>query len=264
MHEMTPDQFARCLPMFTGDQMNLARAMLKGMISCRVFADDTASPSAALVCARRMGICFVAGDSHFAESLLSRLRGWHLWYEVIASDESWHKPLSEWSPLSAAAAHYSLTFAPERADLGGLRRMGRLPLGMRVQRMDAAILKLVEKERWSAGQLGLFSNDADFLQNGYGLALLDGDQLVACCSGFAPIEGGYELQIDTQPALQGKGYATIITAVFLQEMADKGLRASWDADSIHSLRLARRLGFELDNAYLCWSLCEENVRPAAM
>ena len=29
MHEMTPDQFARCLPMFTGDQMNLARAMLK-------------------------------------------------------------------------------------------------------------------------------------------------------------------------------------------------------------------------------------------
>ena len=54
--------------------MNLARAMLKGMISCRVFANDTASPSAALVCARRMGICFVAGDSHFAESLLSRLR----------------------------------------------------------------------------------------------------------------------------------------------------------------------------------------------
>ena len=47
-------------------------------------------------------------------------------------------------------------------------------------------------------------------------------------------------------------------------MADKSLRASWDADSIHSLRLARRLGFELDNAYLCWSLCEENVRPAAM
>lgn len=77
-------------------------------------------------------------------------------------------------PLSAAAAHYSLTFAPERADLGKLRRMGRLPLGMHVQRMDAAILKLVEKERWSAGQLGLFSNDADFLQNGYGLALLDG------------------------------------------------------------------------------------------
>lgn len=97
MQEMTPDQFARCLPMFTGDQMNLARAMLKGMISCRVFANDTASPSAALVCARRMGICFVAGDSHFAEALLSRLRGWHLWYEVIASDESWHKPLSEWS-----------------------------------------------------------------------------------------------------------------------------------------------------------------------
>lgn len=264
MHEMTPDQFERCLPMFVGNQMNLARAMLKGMIPCRVFTNDPESPAAVLICAQRMGICFVGGEARFAEALLNRLRGWHLWYEVIASNEGWHKPLIEWSPLSAAAAHYSLSFSPDRADLNALKRLGRPPMGMSIQTMDARLLELVEKERWSAGQLGLFLTADDFLRHGYGMALLNGDQLVACCSGFAPIEGGFELQVDTQPALRGKGYATVVTAAFLRSIAEKGLRASWDADSVHSLRLARRLGFELETAYLCWSLCEENAHSASL
>jgi predicted GNAT family acetyltransferase len=66
---------------------------------------------------------------------------------------------------------------------------------------------------------------------------------VSGASAYLSWPGGLEIEVDTCPGQEGKGYATLAAAAMVLECHRRGLKASWDADNPASRAIAEKIGF---------------------
>lgn len=244
--------YKACLPLFNGARTALARDMLLGAVPCHVFADRADAPRAALVCARRIGIAFAAGDPELGAPLLEALRPLFPWVECIAADPAWHPALAGYSKKSHAMIRYALDASA--LDPQKLRRMAQPPAGYSIERYEAEMLRAACAEPWGEDQIGLYETQEAFLRDSGGFVLLDGDLPVGGCTGFCRQGGEDEIQVDLHPQHRGKGLSSCICAAYLLAALAAGRRPRWDAANMISLRLAEKLGFRFVEAYPAWCL----------
>lgn len=249
---MPPDETRRAARgLFAGHaQWKFADSICRGLVPGRVFVDDAMRPRAAIAVLERFGIGCAAGDADRAPALLDALRDWHPWYALLDPPPAWHPLLAGWSPGSFAAVRYAFDAGPEGFDRARLAAMATPPDGTRLCRYDAALVAQSLAKAWSEDQTGAFLSADDFLARGLGWALVDAQGvLLAGCASFCRHRDGYEIQVDTDPAHRGKGYAACVCAAFLLDAVQQGARPHWDAANAISMRLALRLGYRLDRAY---------------
>lgn len=252
---LSPAQRRAALPLFADKPTHeVARSGCLGLIDCRIFVDDADRPQSAVLVLERFGIGFAAGDVVHAQALLARLHGWHPWYEIADPPESWHPVLAAWSKESHAFSRYAVVNDPAAFDREALGRMARPPVGKTISRYNGALLAQALSAPWSEDQTGGFPTSEAFLRDGYGVALLDGDTLVAGCASFCRHQNGFEIQVDTHPDYRGRGLATCVSAAFILDVLEMGMIPYWDAANIHSMRLAQRLGYAFWHAYTAWML----------
>jgi len=124
----------------------------------------------------------------------------------------------------------------------------RLPSDCEIKLIDASLLK---KSNWLPFIKQIYGNEANFLKNGYGLALIQNDELIS--EAFACyIGGGYvETGSVTSEKYRGKGYATIIRAFLIKESLSRNLQpaTSCNADNIGSAKASEKLGFKEEKRY---------------
>lgn len=104
-------------------------------------------------------------------------------------------------------------------------------------------------EAWSQDLVGNYIDFEQFLELGLGFVVLHKDQVVSGASSYASYSGGIEIEVDTREDCRGQGLATICAAKLILTCLERGLYPSWDAHTLTSLKLAEKLGYELDKAY---------------
>lgn len=124
----------------------------------------------------------------------------------------------------------------------------RLPSDCEVKLIDASLLK---KSNWLSFIKQIYGNEENFLRNGYGLAIIQNDELIS--EAFACYIGGNYVETGsvTSEKYRGKGYATIARAFLIKESLSRNLHpaTSCNADNIGSAKASEKLGFLEEKRY---------------
>jgi GNAT superfamily N-acetyltransferase len=267
MHELRPDEYSQALPLIGAEQPTyfpiVARALAEGNTPGELWVDAVDKPTSAFMWDEDV-ICGLAGDPDngpfndaVAHLITERIMPHNLargkgWLKVYYTSEAWEE--------QAAALFAGATIRKVDRRLYAMRWLkvadwqSRVPTGFEVRRMDAALLR--------AGGLGNLARVVEeigccwpsvehFLANGFGFCMLGEGRIVCWCTGEYASGHDIGIGIATDPGYQGRGFATLTAAAFVQHCIANNLTAYWDAraDNLPSLAVAEKVGFERVSDY---------------
>jgi RimJ/RimL family protein N-acetyltransferase len=220
-------------------------AVLKGQHAGRAWVDDLRNPSQ---CVLRTDatLTFMSRQIRqaFLEAALAQARRigavWLVWSSAMSSQ------------LCAPQADDTTTRLeftdcdPRARELADLR--GRMPDGFEIRPIDHVLLERCEWREDMAFFCGSLDN---FLVNGIGLCMMQGDEIIVEAYASSLGETQAEIGAVTREAYRGRGYAPIACAHLIQVCDRRGYRAYWscDVDNLASIRVAQKLGFRQERAY---------------
>lgn len=119
-----------------------------------------------------------------------------------------------------------------------------LPEGFTVVPINKKMAEALRSMHWSHEYVNQFRDAQDFVERGFGFAVMHGEDIACVGVTFSLYDGGMEMGIATNPAYRRLGLATIASARTVLEALDRGWELNWDAANPVSLRLACKMGFE--------------------
>jgi GNAT superfamily N-acetyltransferase len=251
MLELNVLEYNRLLPLLAGIQQKvLPYAVCEGINPGRVFADQLTDSQTALIWTP-VGYYFLAGDPARAKDLTdirqvltevfipaSQSLG-ETGFILIPSTPGWKEHLPALLPGREVIEIYRRPFAfdPVQFAARGDWR-ARLPQGFRLQAVDAAL----------AGQVGVLASWAsieDFLSNGVGFALMDGEKVVSTCTSVVASRERVEIDVHTAEGYQRRGFAQLTASALIEACLQRGKQPNWECfwDNEASTQLAGKLGF---------------------
>src|SRR5206468_70869 len=108
----------------------------------------------------------------------------------------------------------------------------RVPVGFRVQPIDASLLgaERIKNREAVAGEIcSCWNRMEDFLERGFGHAVLQGSEIVCWCTAECVSRGQCGIGIETLPEYQGRGLATLAASAFVEQALAQQLTPHWDA-----------------------------------
>lgn len=222
----------------------IREAALHGM--GRGWMDSPLHPRCAVLTAGDFLLCGgVPGPSArhlLRRALMSERREW-----LIDAPEGWMAPLEAIAKVSMITRYaFDPEIQPENAPLAA--RVERLPEGAALQPLEGAWLSACRQEAWSRDFVSQYT-DEDYARRGLGVLLTLDGRAVAGASSYLSYPGGIEVQVQTREGFERRGYATLASAGLILRAHERGLRATWDAANLASVRLAEKLGYRSAGAY---------------
>ena len=92
-----------------------------------------------------------------------------------------------------------------------------------------------------------WSNQEEFIKNGFGYCLVEEGQMLACAFASGVSKEYVDIGVETAGECRGKGYGRIVAAEMVEEILRRGKTPVWDCDISNeaSMRLACSVGFEI-------------------
>jgi RimJ/RimL family protein N-acetyltransferase len=133
--------------------------------------------------------------------------------------------------------------------LAGLR--DRLPDEYAMRPIDRAMLERCEWRDDMAFYCGSLEN---FLRHDLGMCVMHGDEIIVEAYASALGSNYAEIGAITHAPYRGRGLAPIAVAYLIEALSDQGYQAYWscDIDNPASARMARKLGFRIEQPYEVW------------
>jgi GNAT superfamily N-acetyltransferase len=257
MYELTPDQFSGihllyqplsgCIPL---------QGILEKRHAARIFVDQPRSPSCAFTWTR-WGHFYLAGaddNREFVRALQENLDSLLLpaskalgesTFILWTDRPAWENRLPDLLPGRSPLKIFRRTFDFDPATFyEGRYSRPVMPPGFALQPIDAALLE--KDQRLAAEILTAWASLDDFVRDGAGACLMDGEQLASACFSLFLGRGMAEVNVFTAEEYRRRGFAILTTAGFIDACLKRGLRPNWECfwDNLPSLRLAENLGFK--------------------
>jgi len=250
MHTLERGEMERILPLVPrardAGHMAFVHAVIEGRQPGHAFVDDTHAPRSALVF-NHAGFAFALGRSR--PDLVVPI------FMALIDDPSIeNQPTALWCTAPSWADALRPYFHEERSRDEFHFDAARAPIavelapGYRLQSMDEVLAS-----RWGEGLdawvVRIWGGPKQFAERAFGIAVLQGDDLVADCTvcaiGGPRPEREAEIEIGTAPAHRRKGLALGAAVAFFEQCRSRGLTPAWTCDSLNtaSRRLAEQLGF---------------------
>ena len=257
MLELTPADFARALPLLEGiRQKVLPFAICEGFNPGRVFVNQLEDPQIALLWSP-VGYYFLAGDPARTVDLAdiqqalteifipaSQASG-ETGFILIPSQAGWKEHLPALLPGREVIEIYRRPFAFDPAKFAAQAHWReRIPEGFRIQPLNAALAEQV-------GVLASWASVDDFLQNGLGFALLDGDEIASACHSVFVSHTHLEIDVHTDEKYQRRGFAVLVASAFIEACLKRSQQPNWECfwENDASTALAGKLGFSAEPDY---------------
>lgn len=245
--ELSPQFYHIAIPLFAGIEHNaaLVHAVIDGSSRGRIFADDAASPTCALI-AMEGAFSYLGGapaSEDDAQALVERI-----FADLLPNALEKELVLFAFSslgrdrlePLLARRGAITIyrkifAFSPRKfAAEAGWR--AQVPVGMQLRRIDAEI----------SGQYPQFQPLVDPSTHRFGVCLIANGRVLRHCSAVAVGCGEAEVDIFTEEDCRGRGLAAITASAFIEECQKRGLTPAWACWPYRegSYKLAKKLGFE--------------------
>lgn len=266
VYELPPPLFARAAPLFAEAWADRAfiGAVFAGTYPGRVFADDPARPTAALICRT---FEYYAAGSPGAAALRVFMRDapaevYGDFYGYVATNVPLANAiLDDHGGRLAVVARRGYRWGGDAAALDRWRGAGAD--GVAVRRLDRALAERVDRE---LGQMaGAFWGGYDaFVAHGFGFCTMLGEVIAAVAYAAAVGDGEANIDVMTAEPYRRRGHAARACTAFIDHCRAHGLIATWDtdADNQPSANLARALGFREDHPFA--QLSTPGYRPHAL
>jgi RimJ/RimL family protein N-acetyltransferase len=239
--------------LFTDHLPNKAQlwAVLQGRATGSAVVDCMPNPSECMIRTDAALTYFSQGSSQaFLESALARLRKIGLVWLVWPPESSLKTPAVKEAEIVQRIEFIDCD--PHSAHLETLRQ--GLPSGFEIRAMDRPLLDRCE---WRDEMVFYCGSEANFLENGIGLCLMEGDEIISEAYASALGDQYAEIGAITQKSYRGQGYAPIACASLIEACENRGYQAYWscDVDNPASIRVARKLGFRQERNYKIFEYC---------
>ena len=165
-------------------------------------------------------------------------------YGLVAISPAWPAAIEEEFAGSLETIGRRTFSFPSAAEAKAQAWPERVPAGYRVVPIDEARAKRVDIELDEL--IGLFwSGYERYGAHGFGAAALAGDELASVAYTIAVSEREINIGVGTADAHQRRGLASLVSSACIAMALDRGLRPTWDCDTINpaSASLALKLGF---------------------
>lgn len=221
-------------------------AVLEGRAAGRAWIGEPGGPERLAVQESGFGSLYLGGsfDAATLEALVAEARQWgHVLVGLWPGDERF--------ALLPPKPDYDggvLEFTDRPQGQGLEQYLRQVPPDCQVRSLDRALFdRLLDGEML----LSIFGSAEKALDNGFGLCLMRGEQILS--ESFAgPAAGGLiELGTVTNKAFRKQGYATIVCAHVVHACEERGYRTYWncDKDNVASAAVARKLGYRTEREY---------------
>lgn len=250
IEELKPEEFRRVLPLYeaAGVRLPLISAVVRRKQRGRVFADAREAPGAAFVI-NDFGFAYLLGAGHEKfdaglERLLSTPGAlgptYLLWYSPPAG---WRARLDALGP-DLVRRRERVRFEFREGLAPWLGEPVECPAGFELRELTPGLVPATEKLGVQLASR-FWASAEDFAENGLGVCLTEGDEVVSLCYAAAVADGLAEVDVVTQPEYRGRGLAGVVTRQFIKECLRRGVAPTWDCFDYNagSLRLAGGLGF---------------------
>lgn len=221
-----------------------AVAVLDGALAGRVWADDPENPGAILVIETADGTVYGGGaltrDS-VADALAAvETKSGDLIFGFRGPDD----PVRDLVPGEPYWRGEAIDFTERQPLTVEDERLS----GVDIVRIDGALLPRIE---WAEDTLHAFGSTDRWEELGVGLAVVDGDELLAECLAGPRVRGLLEMGVITREAFRGRGYGTLVSRLVAEACEALGDRVWWNANAGNepSIRIARRIGFTRERRY---------------
>jgi len=255
--QLDRDERGVLAPLFAGHRPSfLIDAIVEGHLGIAT-VDDASAPHVAMLAYADI-LVFGGDPAHpLAAPLAERLP---VERAVLPSPPGWPELLAavHGERLGAIERH---AFRDDTLDLDRLRALAdAAPTGCDIRRIDLPLARRIvaDEAPFLADHVRNFDSPEDFVARGIGFCILGGDAIVAAASSYAICRSGIEIQVNTHPAWQRRGLATVVSARLIVDTLERGLRAPWDAANAASAALAERLGYTPAGGYTVWLRLPEN------
>jgi len=267
LHHLTLPVAARVREMFAPLSFQAScAAVLAGTCPGRVLVDDPQRPSAGCVLTPEV-LCVAgdAGNDEFCSSLGEWLQnpqalGMPAWHVVMVfPSPRWAEQLDRIAgdyPVARLARRHYLCDGPDglpdlpKPDGAVLRRIDHEFLD------DDSLVKPQHIENWIRSN---WRSRADFLESGFGVATVCGNQVAAWSIADCVVDGVCEIGIHTAPDWRRKGLGSFTANSAVRLAFSLGLESvGWHCHetNVASSRTAGKAGFTLEREYVEYTICE--------
>ncbi|HEL1634694.1 TPA: GNAT family N-acetyltransferase [Streptococcus suis] len=212
-----------------------------------IYVDDSQSPQSVLALYGRQSFFgFLAGQPH--RDLLKICEEKDV--IMVPQTQAWSDLIEETYPDGVYSFTRYATKKNTVFDRGALQEMvDDLPESFDMKLVDRNLYEACLVEEWSRDLVGNYIDVEQFLDLGLGYVILHKGQVVSGASSYASYSAGIEIEVDTREDYRGLGLAKACAAQLILACLDRGLYPSWDAHTLTSLKLAEKLGYQLDKPY---------------
>ncbi len=217
----------------------------------KLYAVDNESPRSAM--ALIGDFAFFAGEP-CRELVLNKRHGFII---MVPQDERWSKLIEECFPNSSKKVTRYAIKKNTIFDENHLRSLiAELPAGYELRFIDGDLYDMCTKNSWSKDFVSVFESKEDYLKNGLGIVVLKNGDIVSGASSYTRYNEGIEIEVDTKEGERRRHLATVCCAALILECKKRGLYPSWDAQNMHSVSLAEKLGYEFSHEYTAYEVVD--------
>lgn len=218
-----------------------------------IYADDKDNPTSAM--AVLGDFCYFAGEGN--EALLrfqpDKSRDFII---MVPQNEEWAKLIeSTYKDNAKKTTRYAMKKEGDIFDRDKLKKaVSSLDKKYEIKMIDEVLYDECFKEEWSRDFVSQYKTYEQYKMLGMGVAILRNKKLVAAASSYSSFKNGIEIEIGTKEAYRRNGLAYICGAKLILECLNRGWYPSWDARIIGSVKLAEKLGYHFDHAYVAYDV----------
>jgi len=236
--------------LFEGWQETLITSCLQNVMG-KIYVSDLESPKSAMA---YVGcFAFYAGVPD-KELVRNKPNGFVI---MTPQNKEWETCIEACFPKAKKVTRYAIK-KDTRFDQDYLRNLTeKLPDGYDLKEIDEKIYDMCLPDPVTRDFVSSFESKEKYLEIGRGMVILKSGRIVAGASSYTRYREGIEIEVDTVEQERRKGLATIACAALILRCLEEGLYPSWDAQNMHSVHLAEKLGYEFDHEYTAYEVSAE-------
>lgn len=243
------EQFGTVIPLYQqyGKPFPLISAVINDKQRGQVFADEPTHPQSALI-VTNFGFTLLVGtpNASFNRSLAlgfstaDQLKpSYLLWYSPPAA---WQRHLDTQPTLVRRRERVRFKFPVQ--DVSWLKSPIQIPAGFELADLSLDLIAKVDKFNINLDSR-FWTSAEDLLQNGVGVCLMRGNEVISMCYTAAVADGLGEIDVVTDPEFRGSGLGCCVAQELIRQCLSREIVPTWDCflDNIGSMRLAEKLEF---------------------